>query len=133
MPLTEEEKRERELKRKREYYYRNKEKAIEYKRKWRQKNKDRERGYRNRRRDSEKGKIERRIGAKRYREKYPEKIAEMKKKHLDASTDSVNDFYVKRCLTQNSPLNAASITQGLIDLKRQQILIKRAIKERKQA
>lgn len=64
-----------------------------------------------------------------WRNKNRRRFNENNRKNLKAQRDRMNDTYIKRTLYQGTSLKSADIPEALIEAKREQIKLKRLIKD----
>lgn len=110
------------------YMAKNKKKIAEYHKIYKADNKERIAEHNKRYEVKNKEKIAER--KKRYAVKNKEKINELNKKYSKNSALELKNYYVRSLITKsNQTLKQAPIPQSLINLKREEIKIKRLIKE----
>jgi len=106
--------RDKLVREKRERRMRNKQKYKETDRKWNEANRDKRRNQ-----------------VYKYKKRYPDRVKETAKRSRDKSAREVSDTYVKKIINRNYDISFKSITKELIRSYRQQIKVKRLLKQKK--
>lgn len=114
------------------FYENHREEVKERIRKWQRENpeKKRESHRKNFEKYREKYSIAQREHRKRYDQKNPDKAKERKKRYRLKSYTKLNSSYIRELLSKGTPLRGRDFPDGVVDLKRVLIQIKRARLER---